>query len=286
VGEAPGADTLLIGIAPPGGRIPAAWRPIVLDAISRGMNIVSGLHDYLSSDETFVDAARTTGVQLVDVRKSNQTDIAQRKNIRDECLRVHTVGNDCSLGKMVVAIEITNGLKRRNYDAKFVATGQTGIMVEGDGCAVDAVIADFVSGAAERLVLDNQHHDILLIEGQGSLVHPSYSGVTLGLLHGCVPQALILCYEVGRTHVLGLEHVLIPPLAKVKQVFETMASIMHPCQIIGIAMNSRKVSPTEADEERERLRAVFRLPVCDVIRHGADELVDAVVRMKEGSIQQ
>src|SRR5690606_36239199 len=116
------------------------------------------------------------------------------------------VGHDCSVGKMVVSIEVTQGLKRRGFDAKFVATGQTGIMVEGDGLPIDCVVADFVSGAAERLVLMNQHHDILLVEGQGSLVHPSYSSVTLGLLHGCLPHALILCYEVGRTHVRSEEH--------------------------------------------------------------------------------
>jgi uncharacterized NAD-dependent epimerase/dehydratase family protein len=171
-------------------------------------------------------------------------------------------------------------LQRRGYDAKFIATGQTGIMIEGDGLPIDCVVADFVSGAAEKLVLQNQHHDILLIEGQGSLVHPSYSGVTLGLLHGCAPQALILCYEVGRERVTGVESVVIPPLAEIKRIYEVMSNIHQKCQVIGIGINSRKVSAAEAARERQRVQAEFGLPACDVLRDGPDELVDAVLRFR------
>src|SRR3954469_3015306 len=280
--EAPQADTLLLGIAPPGGKIPAPWRAIILDAISRRkMDVISGLHDFLSDDPEFSAAAAKSGSNLIAIRRNSEKAIARRVGLRPDCLRVHTVGHDCSIGKMVVSVEVTNGLKRRGYDAKFIATGQTGIMVEGDGLPLDCVVADFVSGGAEKLILQNQHHDILLIEGQGSLVHPSYSGVTLSLLHGCAPQALILCYEIGRERVTGVESVKIPPLADIKRVYDVMSNIHQPCKIIGIGINSRRVSAAEAAKERERTKAEFGLPACDVFRDGPDELVDAVIRFKE-----
>lgn len=280
--KVPTANTLLLGIAPAGGKIPPSWRAVILEAIERGMNVWSGLHDFLSHDPEFSAAAARHGVQLIDVRKNQERDVANRVGLREDCLRIHTVGHDCSVGKMVASVELTLGLKRRGFDAKFIATGQTGIMVEGDGSPVDCVVADFVAGAAEKLVLKNQHHDILVVEGQGSLVHPSYSGVTLSLLHGCAPHGLILVYEVGRTAVTDVEHVRIPPLAEVKRICEVMANVNigHRCQVLGIAMNSRKLSAAEAEAERGRVRSEFDLPVCDVIRHGPDELVEAVIQYK------
>jgi uncharacterized NAD-dependent epimerase/dehydratase family protein len=249
------------------------------------MDIVSGMHEFLGDDPEFARAAAEYHVQLVDVRNNRYRQIARRRPLREECLRIHTVGNDCSIGKMVTSVEITNGLKARGADAKFAATGQTGIIVEGDGYPIDCMVADFVSGAAEQLVLDNQHHGIVIIEGQGSLVHPSYSGVTLGLLHGCQPHGLILCYEVGRKTSLGLDHVPLPPLAQIISLYEAMAGIWRPCPVIGIAMNSRTLTAQQAAEERSRMREQFGLPVCDVIRHGPDELVDAVLRRKkQGSL--
>jgi len=276
---APTANALMLGIAPPGGRIPEAWRGVILAAIDRGMDVVSGLHDFLSDDAQFCQAAKENGVQLIDVRKNNERDVADRLNIREECLRIHTVGQDCSLGKMVVSLEISHALERAGHRSKFVATGQTGILIEGDGAPIDCVVADFVSGAVEKLILANQHHDILLIEGQGSLAHPRYSGVTLGLLHGCMPHGMILCYEVGRKNVNGMEHVPLQPLAQLIEVYETMANLMGPSRVIGIAMNSRTVSADEAEVEREKIRRELGLPVCDVIRHGPDELVQAVLAM-------
>ncbi|MCA9186867.1 MAG: DUF1611 domain-containing protein [Planctomycetales bacterium] len=283
--DVPQANTLLIGIAPSGGRIPAPWRAVILEAIRRGMNVVSGLHEFLSSDPEFSAAAAEHQVQLFDVRKNNERDCAQRQGIREDCLRIHAVGHDCCVGKMVVAIEVAKGLQRRGHDTKFVATGQTGIMIEGDGCPVDCVVSDFVNGAAEKLVLANQQHDILLIEGQGSLAHPKYSAVTLGLLHGCMPQGMIFCYEVGRTHHHGMEYMPIAPMDQIMRACETMANLMYPSKIIGIAMNSRRVSATEADDERRRMRDKYELPVCDVFRHGADDLVAAVEKLKSELIR-
>lgn len=278
--DAPEANTLLIGIAPSGGKVPQAWRPIILEAIARKLNVVSGLHDFLGHDPEFSAAAKEQGVELVDVRANDEHECANRQGIRDDCLRIHTVANDCSLGKMVVSVEVSDGLKRAGVDAKFVATGQTGIMVEGDGCPVDCVIGDFINGAAERLVLANQHHDVMVIEGQGSLFHPRYSGVTLGLLHGSMPDGLIMCYEMGREVVGGMPDFPLAPLERAREVYETSANIMHPCRVIGVAMNSSAYSEQEAADERQRVRRRLGLPVCDVIRHGPDELVEAVLNLK------
>lgn len=280
--EAPaGTNTLLIGIAPTGGKIPPPWRAIILDAIERGMDVVSGLHDFLSDDAEFVAAAQRKQVRLFDVRKNSEKTIARRIGVNPNCLRVHTVGHDCSIGKMCVAVEVTNGLKQRGYDAKFIATGQTGIMVEGDGLPIDCIVADFVAGAAEKMILQNQHHQIVVVEGQGSLVHPSYSGVTLGLLHGSQPQALLLCYEMGRERVTGIESMPIPPLAEIKKMNELMANVMCHSEVIGIGVNSRRVTPEQFEQERARREAEFSLPVCDVYRDGPARLVDAVIEYYE-----
>jgi uncharacterized NAD-dependent epimerase/dehydratase family protein len=281
VDQAPEANTLLIGIANPGGTLPDSWRAMILQAIERGMDIVSGMHEFLAEDPEFAAAAGKHGISLVDVRNRRLQRIARATEFREACLRVHTVGHDCSVGKMVVSVETTLGLQRQGVDAKFAATGQTGIIVEGDGYPIDCMVADFVSGAAEQLVLDHQAHEILMIEGQGSLVHPSYSGVTLGLLHGCRPHGLIFCYEPGRTSPLGLDHVSIPPLRTVVQLYEQAASIRGGCRVIGFAMNSRRMTRDATETERTRIRREFGLPVCDVIRHGPDELVAAVLALQQ-----
>ncbi len=277
--DAPTANTLMLGIAPSGGRVPPPWRAVILAAINRGMDVISGLHEFLSIDPEFSQAAAAKGVQIFDVRKNNERDVAHRLNIREECLRIHTVGQDCSVGKMLVALELTNAMKSQGVTAKFIATGQTGIMVEGDGSPIDCVVSDFVSGAVEKMILAHQHNDVLFIEGQGSISHPRYSGVTLGLLHGCMPHGMILCYEVGRKAVYGMDHLQLKPLAQLVKVYETMANLMVPSRVIGVAMNSRKVSVAEAELERERVRQELGLPVCDVIRHGPEEMLQAVQQM-------
>ncbi len=279
--EAAGANTLLIGIAPSGGKIPAHWRPILLEAIARGCNIVSGLHDFLSNDAEFVAAAAKHGVELRDVRKNNERDVSRFEGFRAGCLRIHTVGQDCSCGKMVVTVEVARALSKRGHDAKFVATGQTGILVEGDGCPVDCVVSDFLNGAVEKLILTNQHHEIVLLEGQGFIAHPRYSPVTLGLLHGAQPQGLILCYEAAREHVMGMPQVQLKPLAELRTLYETVAGAIAPTRVIGIGLNSRLLSAADAERERERVRAELGLPVCDVYRHGPEELVEAVLGLQK-----
>ncbi|MFZ1932356.1 MAG: DUF1611 domain-containing protein [Thermoguttaceae bacterium] len=279
--EAPAdANTFLVGIAPPGGKIPPQWRPIILDAISRRLTIVSGLHDLLCDDPEFVAAAKRSGVELVDVRRNDENDVANRRGIRDGCLRIHTIGNDCCVGKMVVSVEVAAGLNRAGVDAAFVATGQTGILVAGGGCPVDRVISDFVNGAAEKLVLANQHHDVIVVEGQGSLFHPRYSCVTLGLLHGLMPDGLILCYEMGRRAFHGMEEIALPSLEKVVEFYESAANIMHPCRVIGVAVNSQRFSDEAAAAECAQVGRRLGLPACDVIRHGPARLVEAVLHLR------
>ncbi len=161
-----------------------------------------------------------------------------------------------------------------------MATGQTGILVAGGGCPIDRVISDFVAGAAEKLVLANQHHAVIVVEGQGSLFHPRYSGVTLSLLHGTMPHGLIACYEMGRKAVFGMPEVPLPSLRKLIDFYETAANIMHPCRVIGLAVNGIRFSDAEVAAECARVEDEFQLPACDVIRHGPGKLVEAVRQMR------
>jgi uncharacterized NAD-dependent epimerase/dehydratase family protein len=278
--EAPDANTLVVGIAPPGGKIPPHWRPMILEAMRRKMSVVSGLHELLRDDPEFRREAAEHGVELVDVRDNDEHDVANRVGIREACLRIHTVANDCSCGKMVASVEVARGLTRAGVDAAFVATGQTGILVAGSGCPIDRVIADFVAGAAEKLVLANQHHDVIVVEGQGSLFHPRYSCVTLGLLHGLMPDGLLVCYEMGRRATFGMEDVPLAPLERVIEFYQAAANIMHPCRVIGVAVNGQKFPDDAVAAECERVSRRLGLPTCDVIRQGPDRLVEAVTQLR------
>ncbi len=269
------ADALYVGIAPPGGKLPDEWRPLILEALRRNMDVVSGLHDFLTDDEEYVSAAADSGARLIDVRRNRHKTTAKRHLFRPGNLRIHSVGHDCSVGKMVTTLEIQRGLAAAGHDAKFLATGQTGIMISGEGVPIDCVVADFVNGAAEELVQQNEQHEFLLIEGQGSISHPSFSAVTLGLLHGCAPDGLVFCYEAGREQVKGLDGVDIPSLADQMHAYESVANLRHPCRIIGIAVNTRNLTAEEANAELFRAEDEFGLPACDVYRTGADKVVQA-----------
>jgi uncharacterized NAD-dependent epimerase/dehydratase family protein len=274
-------DTLLIGVATAGGKIPPAWRDLCLDAVKRGMSIVSGMHQFLSDDAEIVTAAAEAGVTIHDVRKNNEKDVATRLDLNDDCFRILTIGQDCSVGKMLAALEISRGLERRGVDSKFVATGQTGIMVEGDGLPIDCVVSDFVNGACEKLVRQNLSREVMIVEGQATITHPRFSAVSLGLLHGTNPHAMIYVYEAGRETIRGMDYLPLPTHKSVIDAYEHMAAFGHPAKVIAIAMNSRKLSDAEATAERERMRAEFGLPVADPIRHGTDELADAVLAAKK-----
>ncbi|MBB6428275.1 DUF1611 domain-containing protein [Algisphaera agarilytica] len=292
-------EELIVGVAPPGGRLPGAMRSVILHAAARGIDVTAGLHQFLADDPGIVAAAERGGATLWDVRKNDERVVADRKDLRAECLKIHTVGQDCSCGKMVASVEVALGLQRAGQDAKFVATGQTGILVApgineaiemtdeerndptAGGSPIDCVVADFINGASERLIKRNQHHDILVIEGQATLVHPSYSSVTYGLLHGTLPDGLILCYEADRPHMHGRPHLPLTPLATIKPLYEHVANLEKPCKFIGVALNSRRLPDDAAVEaERQRVEDELGLPVCDVYREGPGRLVDAVLALK------
>ena len=279
--QADNPDTLLIGIAPMGGKLPPAWKAIVLEALDRRMTVISGLHDFLSNDPDLVRRAQERGATIQDIRKNNERDVSNWTDLRADCLRIHTVGHDCSVCKMVASIEVARELARRGHDAKFVATGQTGIMIEGDGCPVDCVVSDFVNGAVEKLVIANQHHEILLIEGQGSLAHPRYSAVTAGLLHGCLPHGLIMVYEAERKTINGMPHVPLQPLPKLVEGYKALAALHMPTRLIGVAVNTRLLSPAAAAEECSRVSRELGVVACDVFRDGAGPLAEAVLALRE-----
>ncbi|MCR4440441.1 MAG: DUF1611 domain-containing protein [bacterium] len=271
-------DTLLIGISPAGGQLPPSWRAIILQAIDAGLDVVAGLHVFLGDDPEFAVRAKERGVSLVDVRRV--PDELTVNNCRAQelpCFRVHTVGSDCNIGKKIVALEVAKVLQAQGRDAVFVATGQTGIMISGRGMALDRVIADFVAGAAERLVLENAAHDYLLIEGQGALTHPLYSGVMLSMLHGFAPHALILCHEYGRTIMRGSKNTPVPSIAKAIALYEAMAEPVFPAKVVGIALNLRILADEEAEREVARVEQETGLPTTDVVKFGADKLVQAIL---------
>jgi len=258
-------DSLYIGLAPPGGRLPGHWRTLITTALSAGLDIVSGLHTSIGDDPEWARLAAETGARIQDLRKNTFREVATRKDLRPECLRIHTVGTDCNIGKMVTTLELTKALQASGHDARFVATGQTGMMIAGNGLPIDAIVSDFVSGAAEHLVRQHQHHDILCIEGQGSLTSPMYSAVTVGLLHGCLPDGLILCHEATRTHYRHTD-IPLPPIEELLPLYESMSNIQHPCRVIGISLNSKALSDTAYNETKHQLASRFQLPVVDPIR--------------------
>lgn len=273
-------DAVYIGIAPPGGKLPDSWRDILRSALERKLDIVSGLHDFLVDDPEYVSLANASGSRLLDVRKNRYKSTGSGRSFRPGNLRIHTVGHDCSVGKMVVTLELEKALKAAGHDAKFLATGQTGIMVSGRGVPIDCVVGDFVNGAAEELVAEHEKHDFLLIEGQGSISHPAFSAVTAGLLHGCAPDGLIFCYEAGRTLVKGLSDIPIAPLKQQIAALESMANLRHPCKVIGIAINTRTLSPEQAEAEVARAEQEYNLPACDVYRDGPEKLLQATIALR------
>ena len=280
LGQAPEADTLIVGIAPAGGELSGPLRREIRGAIERGMRVESGMHFFLNDDEEFSRLAKRSGSTLVDLRKNYEYDVARFDAFDPDCLRLHTVGNDCCVGKMVVSVELARGMTRGGCETKFVATGQTGMLIEGDGCAVDAVVADFIAGATERLVLAAKGHDAVVVEGQGSLANPRYSGVTMGLLHGCLPQGLVMCYEAGRAEVVGLEPMPLPPLEEVIASYLSVANLQHPCRFIGVAINSRLLSGDEYRREKDLVQERLNLPAWDVVRESVDGLVDEALKLR------
>jgi len=270
-------NALLIGIAPPGGMLPAEWRKHITDALKNGLHIISGLHCHLNDDREFRQLANEHHVEIWDVRKpSEDIPLGTGKAKNTRTLRILTVGSDCNIGKMVTSIEITNAARNRGINACFIATGQTGIMIDGSGIAVDHVVSDFVSGAAEKLVLDRAQYQLLSIEGQGTIVHPAYSGVTLGLLHGSAPQGLILCHQPTRKTLRHFNDFPILPLSYLIDLYEKLAQPVYPCRVLGISLNCFGMTDRDALQEIQRIEKETKLPVTDPIKFGVSKFMDSI----------
>jgi uncharacterized NAD-dependent epimerase/dehydratase family protein len=273
-----GPTALLLGIAPRGGALPKEWRTQILTAISAGLDIISGLHFMLNDDPQFEVAARKLGVRLVDVRRPPpDLDVATLAPHRPGARVITFVGSDCAVGKMTAALETTSAARNRGLSATFVATGQTGILLEGWGIAVDRVIGDFMAGAAERLVVKASHKaDWLFVEGQGSLLHPGYSGVTLALLHGSSPDGMILVHPPNHK-TIDEYPVRIPPLDRVVEIYEDAAGWVKPARVLAIALNTRDMDSRQTRRAIEEAESLTGLPATDPVKFGGETLVDAVV---------
>lgn len=273
---AAGARTLVVGVANRGGVISPAWIDVLRDALTAGMDLASGLHNLLRDEPALVEAAQVHGRSLHDVRvPSVGYPIANGK--RRSGKRCLAVGTDCSVGKMYTAIAMERAMHARGMKATFRATGQTGILITGSGVPLDAVVADFMAGAIEWLTPDNEQDHWDLIEGQGSLFHASYSGVTLALIHGGQPDALILCHEPTRTHMRGLPDFELPSLEDLAEVSLRMARMVNPaCRITGISVNTHGLPEDKALAYLAAVERQMGLPTVDPFRQGADRLVDAL----------
>jgi uncharacterized NAD-dependent epimerase/dehydratase family protein len=271
-------SSLLLGVATPGGWVPSHWRQWIVDAIEAGLEVANGLHRFLADDRELVKLARASGAQLWDVREPPaDIPLFSGRSIDIPKRTVMTVGSDCAVGKMTVSLELALAGRERGYSTEFVATGQTGILIAGRGIAVDRVIADFVAGAAERLVCETHpSSDVLMVEGQGSLWHPAYSGVTLGLLHGSAPHALVLCHEAGRRAIEEPPYTSLPPLPEMIRTYEEMAATTRPAKVACVALNCGGLSAPEAARAIVETEEATGLPAGDVFTGDAPKLWEAV----------
>ncbi len=270
-------DAVLVGVAPTGGALPERMRQHLVETLRQGLSIVSGLHTLLKDDPELVELAEQHGARLHDIRDAGPIQrIAQGRARRTRCKRVLTIGTDCNVGKMVTALELRRAATEAGLDAAFVATGQTGIMIEGWGICIDHVISDFTAGASEALVEHVADRQVCFIEGQGSLGHPAYSGVTLSLLHGTCPDAMIITHRPVRKLHNDWSDCPIVPLADQIAIYERAAALMHPGKVVGVAVNTVGLSDGEAAEAIAATARESHLPAADVIRTGPEPLLNAV----------
>lgn len=279
--RAEGAKSLVIGVAPAGGIVQESWVPALLSALEAGLDLVSGMHTRLEDVPVLRETAARFGRELIDVRKPRQV-FAVGTGRRRSGRRLLTVGTDCALGKKYTALALARAFGERGVSASFRATGQTGIMISGSGVAIDAVVADFIAGVAEALTPDGppDHWDV--VEGQGSLFHPAYSGVSLGLLHGTQPDVIVMCHEAGRETVHGLPEFPLPSLKEAIDVTLMLARRTNPAvRCGGVSLNTSTLAADQAHAVLERHSAELGLPCADPIRGGArfDELVRACLRV-------
>jgi uncharacterized NAD-dependent epimerase/dehydratase family protein len=278
-----GANALLVGVAPTGGKLDSSWRAMLFEAIEAGLNLEAGLHTQLSEDPELRRAATRAGVALRDLRAAPpDLGVPRGPGSRPASVSVvHSVGSDTVIGKKVVTLELDRAARERGQRSVFVPTGQTGVAIAGWGIAVDHVISDYVAGAAERLVHQGaERGDLLFVEGQGALFHPAYSGVTLGLLHGCAPDLLVLVHKAGASAIRNYPDLPIPPLPELVAAYEGIARRVRSARVAAIALNTAGLATDE--EAREAIAAAQAetgLAADDVVRFGPHRLLDAVLEM-------
>jgi len=271
----------VVGVATQGGRFPPAWRELLKASIAAGLDVESGLHEFLSDDPELMALARKRGVTLRDLRKPPEgLNVPTGANLRVDATIVLTVGSDCAIGKKTVAVELDLEARRRGLESVFVPTGQTGIAIAGWGIAVDAVVSDFLAGAAEWLVVEGARRGgkLLFVEGQGSLVHPMYSGVTLGLVHGSTPHLFVLCHAAGATEIEGCPGHPIPPLRELVELHERISLPARKATLACVALNTAGIESD--DGARRAIEEVARetgLPTDDPVRFGAQRLLDSLL---------
>jgi uncharacterized NAD-dependent epimerase/dehydratase family protein len=278
-----GPTTALVGVATQGGRFPPMWRELLKDSIRAGLDLENGLHEFVSEDAELVELARQHGVELRDLRKPPPgLNVPTGANLTHGATSVLTVGSDCAIGKMTVSLELDREARRRGIKSEFVPTGQTGMAIAGWGIAVDAVVSDFIAGAAERLVVEGVERggELLLVEGQGSVLHPFYSGVTLGLIHGSAPHGFVLCHKAGERFVEEDERYPIPPLADLADLHARLSLLARPAKVHAIALNTRELDEHAARRAVEQTEAETGLPTDDPVRFGAGKLVDALESLR------
>lgn len=267
-----GAKTFVIGVTNHGGKLNPGWHSHILEAINSGLDIASGLHDRLSDVPEFVTAANRNGVRLLDLRHTD-TPIPKATGLKRQGMRLLTLGTDCACGKKFTALAITRDMKARNIDCTFRATGQTGIMISGEGCALDTIIGDYIAGATELLSPSNKPDHWDVIEGQGSILHPSHAGVPLSLLHGSQPDAFVLCHEPTRPHMLGTTYP-IPSITAVREATEYMGRLTNPdIRCVGISLNTSAFQG-DISQLKEQLSKKHNVPVVDPVTDGTNEIID------------
>lgn len=272
-----GARTLVIGVVNQGGFLPEHWTATIVEALQLGYDVASGLHVKLGDFPAIAEAAEKYGRQLFDVRHP-AAKFEVGTGIRRSGKRCLAVGTDCSVGKMYTPLAIEKEMAARNVKASFRATGQTGIFIAGCGVSIDAVVADFISGAVEQICPENDPDHWDLIEGQGSLFHPSFAGVTLGLIHGAQPDALILCHEPTRTHMRGLPHQPLPDLQTCLELNLTTARLTNPsAKFVGVAINTANMENNKAKRYLTEVEQLLELPTVDPVRTGVGRLVDGLL---------
>tara|TARA_A100001037_G_scaffold306516_1_gene352282 strand:+ start:1811 stop:2815 length:1005 start_codon:yes stop_codon:yes gene_type:complete len=272
-----GARTLVIGTVSPGGDLPGEWLPVLKEALDLGMNVASGMHVALRSFDVLVEAAASQATQLFDLRHSDAA-YPTGNGLPRSGRRLLTVGTDCGVGKKYTALALHRAMRAAGFNADFRATGQTGILISGSGIPIDAIVADFVSGATEALTPANQPDHWDVIEGQGSLFHPSFAGVSLGLLHGSQPDAYVVCHEPTRTTLRNVS-APVPSIDEVIEATTSLGRLTNPkIQCVGISANTQALGTSEAAEYLRELRERYRRPACDPMRDGVGDMLEQIKR--------